>query len=539
MDAFSCFRSGARKVILGLEIGIWSMSWTETLDFFGLGNPIWYRICPRGDAAEMMPRGSGLTMNDWVDAEQHVERAHEHYDAGRWDDAVTELRRALSLNPYQAEWYFNLGLTLEAAGQNSDAATAFAQCFALHEEHDQPDANSALLSGVNLVRAERPEAALVWFEKALKLEPLNITIFVHRIEALIDLDRHDEAEEVFYLGQQIDPEHGELYSAIAESLTKNGHTDRAVWCLREAARLDPELPRVQARLAAAYSAAGRLERARQLYLRELRTDPGDLDTLLDLGELLMDMHRCTEAGEKFRRVLELEPDHPDAHFLLGELAEQEHRVADALVHYDVVIRLDKEYPAVRQRLARVLQQRGREEDTGRIRDLLGRDHRGLLAKNADETVESRKPSIEDLEEVAGLLLDADMPVEAIRVYQALIERRPSNHRAHHGLSVAMLEAERVDEGIAAAKQTLKLQPKFVPAMHNLALAYLRQHQWIRARYWVRQALRIEPDDAPLRRLRVKLRVHSVLGVLYWAGSKLRTGGRMVRSLVARPVRAPA
>ncbi|MBL4591882.1 MAG: tetratricopeptide repeat protein [Phycisphaerales bacterium] len=478
-------------------------------------------------------------MNDWVDAEQHVERAHELYDAGRWDEAETELRQALSLNPYQAEWYFNLGLTLEAAGRNSDAATAFAQCFTLHEEHDQPDANSALLAGGNLVRADRPESALQWFDKALSLEPMNITIFVNRIEALIDLDRHEEAEEVFYLGQQIDPAHGELYAAIAESLMNNKHTERAVWCLREAARLDPELPRVRARLAGAYASAGRLERARQLYLRELRTDPGDLDTLLDLGELLMDMHRYTESGEKFRRVLELEPDQADAHFLLGELAEYEQRIADALVHYDVVIRLDKEYPAVRQRLARVLQLRSRDEDTPRVRDLLGRESRGLLTKNAEETIESRKPPIEDMEEVAGLLLDASMTNEAIRVYQALIERRPSNHRAHHGLSVAMLEATRINEGITEAKEALKLQPKFVPAMHNLALAYLRENQWIRARYWVRQALQIEPDDAPLRRLRLKLRIHSTLIGVFWANRKFRTISRAIWSLIGRPVRDPA
>ncbi len=478
-------------------------------------------------------------MNDWVDAEQHVERAHELYDAGRWDEAETELRQALSLNPYQAEWYFNLGLTLEAAGRHNDAATAFAQCFNLHLEHDRPDANSALLAGGNLVRADQPESALEWFDKALALEPMNITIFVHRIEALNDLERHEEAEEVFYLGQQIDPSHGELYSAIAESLMKTNHTDRAVWCLREAARLDPELPRVRARLASAYAKAGRLERARQLYLRELRTDPGDLDTLLDLGELLMDMHRYTEAGEKFRRVLELEPDEPDAHFLLGELAEHEQRIADALVHYDVVIRLDKDYPAVRQRLARVLQLRARDEDAPRIRDLLGRENRGLLFKDAEETIESRKPAIEDLEEVAGLLLDASMTTEAIKLYEAMILRRPSNHRAHHGLSVAMLEAQHIAEGIAAAKETLRLQPKFVPAMHNLALAYLRENQWIRARYWVGQALQLEPDDAPLRRLRMKLRVHSTLIVVIWTHRKARALTRTLWSLVARPVRKPA
>jgi len=480
-------------------------------------------------------------MNDWVDAEHHVEKAHEHYDAGRWDEAEDELRLALSLNPYQAEWFFNLGLTLEAAGRHAKAADAFSNCYKLHIDTDQPDANCALLTGVNLVRALQPEAALSWFDKATQIEPMNVVISVHRIEALTELSRHDEAEEAFYLAQQIDPEHGELYAVMADSLLASGHSERAVWCLREAARLDPELPRVQARLAKAYSVSGRMERARQLYLRELRVDPGDIDTLLDMGELLLDMHRSAEAGEKFRRVLELEADQPDAHFLLGELAEIEGRIPDAMVHYDVVLRLDKAYPRVRLRLARVLFERGREEDLPRIRDLLIQEHRTLrnsIGADSEGQLSDARISerCEDLEELGRLMLDAEMETESVKVYTAMIEFQATSHRAHHGLSVALLQAGRYDEGISAAKRALESQPRFVPAMHNLALAYLRQSQWIRARYWVRQASRVEPDDPSLRRLRIKLRVHSALGGVSWSAHKLGLLFTPVRMLIARPNR---
>jgi tetratricopeptide (TPR) repeat protein len=481
-------------------------------------------------------------MNDWVDAEHHVEKAHEHYDAGRWDDAENELRQALSLNPYQPEWYFNLGLTLEAAGRNAKAAEAFANCFRLHSENDHPDANSALLVGVNLVvRAMHPEQALPWFDKAAQVEPLNVVISVHRIEALTDLGRHADAEEVYYLAQQIEPEHADLYAAMADSLLASNQTERAVWCLREAARLDPELPRVQARLAKAYAASGRMERARQLYLRDLRVDPGDIDTLLDMGELLLDMHRYTEAGEKFRRVLELEADQPDAHFLLGELAEIEGRIPDALVHYDVVLRLDKSYSRVRLRLARVLFARAREEDLPRIRDLLKQEHRTFRADAESEPLNHMSNRLigeraEDLEELGRLMLDAEMESEAVTVYETMIGLQPTSHRAHHGLSVALLQAGRFDQGIAAAKKALDSQPRFVPAMHNLALAYLRQQQWIRARYWVRQASRVEPDDPSLRRLRVKLRVHSIFGTGISISRKCAIVLLPVRMLFARPGR---
>ncbi|MDF1808828.1 MAG: tetratricopeptide repeat protein [Phycisphaerales bacterium] len=482
-------------------------------------------------------------MNDWVDAEHHVERAHEHYDAGRWDEAENELRQALSLNPYQAEWYFNLGLTLEAAGRHGSAAEAFNSCFKLHKDEEQPDPNSALLAGLNLVRDEKPEQGLSWFDRVIEIDPTNITAFVHRIEVLIELGRHDEAEEAFYLAQQVDPEHGELYATIADSLMLSGHHERAVWCLREAARLDPELLRIQAKLAKAYAASGRLERARQLYLRELRLDPGDIDTLLDIGELLLDMHRLTDAGEKFRRVLELESDQPDAHFLLGELAEQEQRIADALVHYDVVLRLDKAYPYVRRRLARVLILRNREEDAPRIRDLLGFEHREVFkAKqkkqvvNIQSSLKSNATEIEDLEELGRLLLDTEMITEATKIYTEMIDVEPQNHKAYHGLSVAMLEAGNMNGGISAAKKALEYQPRFLPAMHNLALAYMRQRQWIRARYWIRQATRVDSDDPTLRRLRLKLRFHTILGIANWFYSKIAKIGKLARFVVGRPTR---
>jgi len=470
-------------------------------------------------------------MNDWLDAEQHVERAHELYDAGRWDEAENELRRALSLNPYQPEWHFNLGLTLEAAGRSADAADAFERCSELQKESGQADANALILAGVNLLSAGRPERALALLDEAEQIEPLNIEITVHRIGALCDLERFSEAEECFYLGQQIDPEYPELYLAMGTTLQKNGQRERAVWCLREAARLDPTLPRVRAHLASAYADLGRAERARQLYLQELRVDPGDADTLLDLGDLLVDMARPDEAGEKFRRVLELDASNADAHFALGDLAYDAGDLAGALVHYDVVLRLDKGYPNARTRLASVMLERGREEDRPRVRELLAQELAPLSGEN-----EREQRSDEDLQDLGRALVLASMRAQAESVYRIIVERAPSSYRAWHGLSVAQLERGAVEDGIVSAKRSLEYRPSFVPAMHNLVLAYYRQGQHIRAKYWLKQAMRQDPDDASLRRLRLRLRAHALRGLGVWISRRVGRAVRLILWPVRRPVR---
>jgi tetratricopeptide (TPR) repeat protein len=443
-------------------------------------------------------------MNDWFEAEHHIERAHEHYENGRWDEAETELREALALNPYRPEWHFNLGLTL-------DAAKAFRDCHTLESE----DPQVLLLIGTNLMRAGEVRGSIEWFEKAHKSDATNVQSLVKRIEAHAMLGEHEQAEVMFYMSQQVDARNAEALAAMADSLLARNLVDKAVWCLREAASLDPSIPGVHSKLAHAYASTGRLERARQLYLRELRADPGDIDTLLDLGCLLRDMNRAQEAGEKFRRVLEIEPDNADAHFYLAELCERSGDLSGGLEHYDVVLRLDASFPGARRRLARMLlnarDERVRDHGVLRVRELLDAEVALAEAQTDQEVVASS----DELYELAQTLMDAQRPDEARRVLRRALDCRPNDIQAMHLYSVACftLGGRQREQGIEACRGVLRLDPRFVPAIHNMAVAYSQMRHWKRARYWVRQGLRIEPEDAALRRLRLKLRL--ALGLEAW------------------------
>lgn len=440
-------------------------------------------------------------MSDWIDAEQHVERAHEAYEAGRWDEAASHLRQALSFNPYKAEWHFNLGLTLEAAGRLEDARVAFAEAHALEPE----DYHTLLMLGVSSLRLDDPKKAVEWLDRAQHAEPDKAEPFVYRIEALTRLGDHEQAEHMFYRALQLEGDHALAYANVAESLMERSDHERAAWCLRQAASLDPELPRVHARLAAAHAELGRHEQARQLYLRELRRSPGDIDTLLDLGCLLVDMNRFAEASEKFRRVLEIESDHPDAHFYLGDLAMRQHRAKEALASFRLVLRLDPEHPEVLRRLARLSL---RETEIGEARKLLRRELRRFRASERDF-------SADDLDELGHLLIDARLPREATPVFTALVDRDADDPAALHALAVSHFLSGDRSLGMDASRRVLRLMPDHVPALHNMALACVQERQWGKARHYLEHALRLEPDDHALRRLRLTLRMHRAYESLRW------------------------
>ena len=39
-------------------------------------------------------------MSDWQEAERRIERAHDLYERGKWEEALFELKRAIEINPH-------------------------------------------------------------------------------------------------------------------------------------------------------------------------------------------------------------------------------------------------------------------------------------------------------------------------------------------------------------------------------------------------------------------------------------------------------
>lgn len=440
-------------------------------------------------------------MNDWSDAESHVERAHEHYEAGRWDDAESELREALALNPYRSEWHFNLGLTLQAAGRYEAAARAFADAAEL----DPADAHVLVSLGVSWLRADHPTRAVAPLEQAHAMDREELEPIVHLIEAYSRTDRHDDAEVMFYLALQIPGDLAPVYANLAEGLFDREQFARALECWRQAAALDPAYPRVHARLAMAHERLGHSEQARALYLRELRDNPGDVDTLLDLAHLLIEINRLAEAEEKLSRILEIAPDTAEAHFYLGEIALRRHRPHTASDYYTRALEIDPRCAFARTRLAAIDISRGAIPDARRRLRRELREHRG------DPTI--RTP--EELAEIGALLIDARLPREAIATLREALSADEENPLAWHHLAVAYFHANDRRAGITATRRALRLDPRLVPALHNLALALSLDGHDARARALVRQALRAEPDDPLLRRLWLAVRWRRILRLVRW------------------------
>src|SRR4051794_4174052 len=102
-----------------------------------------------------------METNDWNDAERRVERAQELFEQRKWQEALDEIRAATDINPYNASWYFNIGLTLDELGRHDEAIHAYEQALAI----DPDDVQALYRLGLDLHQVGRFDDAIASFQR--------------------------------------------------------------------------------------------------------------------------------------------------------------------------------------------------------------------------------------------------------------------------------------------------------------------------------------------------------------------------------------
>jgi len=436
-------------------------------------------------------------MNEWTDAETRVERARELYDRGRWAEAAAELRAAIEVNPNNADWHFNLGLTLDAMEDYARATEAYRQAAGL----DPNDVETLNCLGMDMTRLGFFAESLECFERIDRIKSGYEPSYCNRIITYTEIGEHDKAELMFYLARQIKDSCPLCYYNIGGSFYARGMHDRAIDCWRQTLLLDPEHPQTNARIAEAYWAKGDASLARRHYAAELAISPGDVDTLLDFGELLAEIRQYEEAAEKFRRVLEQEPDHAAAHYNLGELALKQGKFAAAEKRFRMVLQIDRNYPGSHAQMGRLLLRRKQPRQA--VRHLLAE-----LKRCGDD------PDM--LQAIGQMLIEARQTRRANQVLSRLVTLSPDDPHAHHNLAVSHFMLGRLQDGISHCRKALKLKPDYALAFYNLALAHLQEGSIRRARRYAAKAMMLSPRDEHIRSLSGRLGLGG-----FWARLRLK------------------
>lgn len=214
---------------------------------------------------------------------------------GKYDEAIANFRKLLSLDPRIAEAHFNLALLFTQLDKTKEAIFSYRKALQL-----KPNLTSAHFNLGALLQAQNQlKEAAQHYQKALKQEP-------RFLEALGNLGTVRQLQ---------------------------GQLEEAAQCYRQALTIKNDAFG-HFNLGTVLYGLGQHQEAIAEFEQTLELDPQFADAWNSMGETMRDQGRMDDAVRCYKKALELQPQHGRALYNLGEYLCLAERIKEAIPYFE-------------------------------------------------------------------------------------------------------------------------------------------------------------------------------------------------------------
>jgi tetratricopeptide (TPR) repeat protein len=423
----------------------------------------------------------------WNDADALTRRAIELIAERQFADALEDLQQAQQMDPYNAACWYNAGICLDELGRLHEAIECYQRAADIRD--DDPEILNRL--AVDLHQVGKTRRALEVLASIEKIDSSFEPAYCNRVHIHVELNQHEQAEEVFYLARLHKEHCPRCYYNMGCSMQTQGRYDQAARCFRRAIDLPGAAAEVHKRLAECLLAMGEADSARLHLNHSLSLEGNNVVVLMMLCDLLIEQNRYREADARVEKLLRAAPDYAPAQLLGGKLAFIRGHDTLAIERLERALELDPTLPKAHLTLARSLLRTGRTEPA-------------RVHLRAELMLQPHSQHM--LMELGDLLLDVLDLDGAATCYSRVLGADERHLKALQNLGVAECEAGRHDAGIAAFRRALQIDSHQADVHHNLALALADAGNFPAALESLRHARKLLPQSELLRRLSVRLRL---------------------------------
>ena len=359
---------------------------------------------------------------------------------GQFAEGLASADRAVALKPGFADAENNRGTALKGLGRFEEAIASYDAAISLKGDFSEVHSNR----GIALQAMGRFEAALADFEKVIALQPDNREAHRNRGNVLRALKRHAEALGSYEQAISLGLEQAEVHHDRAVLLAGLGRREEALAAWDRAIALQP------------YYVEARLARSEVLFQMERWKEVlADIDTVIALrpaypeayfvrGGALSNLARVSEALESTEKGMALAPDNAEAHSNSGFLLKRLGRYQEALARCDRAIELKPELADAHSNRGIVLHELGRRDEA-----LAAYNQALALKPDHAQAWSNRGSALHDLQRLE----------EALSCFDKALALDAACVSAYAGRAVVLQEMERPDEAMASHEQAVSLQPK--------------------------------------------------------------------------------
>ena len=259
-------------------------------------------------------------------AERLIAEGNRAEDAGKLREACALYREAARLAPQSVRAYLNLGIALQALGDEAGAVAGYEKALAIDAANPYARYN---LGKLRYERGAHAEAEQL-LRQALRARP---DFPQARVVLACALDAQGKPEAAATELEAAQPHDFGALFIYAGILRKLGRLEAAASALRRALAVDPRNLDARAALFHVLEASGDPAGAALELEVVLRERPDWPEALYNYGVVLKKLMRPAQAEEALRRAIAAEPRFARAHRMLGGVLLGQCRIEEALQLY--------------------------------------------------------------------------------------------------------------------------------------------------------------------------------------------------------------
>jgi len=263
----------------------------------------------------------------------YLKLGQELTEKGLHDEAITELKAALTFDPTNADpiviarIYSTLAEVYEADGHYENAIPAMR--FAV--QRDPQNEIYHFRYGLLLTDSHAPAAGILRLQEALKQFPGSARIWLALGIAQLTYGQNAEAENSFKQSLTLDAKLVPALAYLGMTYSERGAYDKAVSFYEQALALNPQLATLHYLVAETIlkSETADTTRAEKYLRRATELDSNLAPAYLTWGKLYVRTNRWDEAAPLLERAVSLQPELLEAHYQLSRVLVKLRRTEEA------------------------------------------------------------------------------------------------------------------------------------------------------------------------------------------------------------------
>lgn len=272
-------------------------------------------------------------------------RANAYAKLKRYEDAITDLNKAIELDPRYAAVWNNRGVSYGMLDQPSRAIADLNRAIEL-----DPDYPGAWFNrGVAQNELGYPEKAVGDYSRAIELDPNYAHAWNNRGYTWWKLNQQEKALADYTKAIELDPSYTQAWYNCGVVYNVLGKWDQAIASFTRAIELNPKEARAWTGRGFAYShQENKLKETLADYSKAVELNPKEAQLWYNRGTIYGKMNRREEALADYTRAVELDPSHARAWNNRGLLHHEMGQLSQAGADYTKAIELSPKNPMVNE-----------------------------------------------------------------------------------------------------------------------------------------------------------------------------------------------